>query len=183
MVQSTTPLPYWLYLYSETNYFIHNRPAPLTEEERLLKEVREVESALSTGTASRKSHVSSSLGFPLSPEAMFALKSLDTSTTHNLVQLSIDISKETIELVTLEANIDANDLPRLVSSEEPRFTFFVFNHTYEGNQESPIVFLYTCPTGANIKQRMVYASSRGAIIRVAEKEAGLVIAKRVRFSP
>lgn len=102
------------------------RPAPLTEEERLLKEVREFEAEASRGTSSRKSHVSSGIVFPLSPEAQFALKSLHTATAHNLVQLAIDTTKETIELEGCEA-IEAQDLSKTISDFAPRFSFFVFH--------------------------------------------------------
>lgn len=102
------------------------RPAPLTEEERLLKEVRDLEAEASRGTSSRKSHVSSGIVFPLSPEAQFMLKSLHTATTHNLVQLAIDATKETIELEGCEA-IEAQDLERAISDTAPRFSFFVFH--------------------------------------------------------
>lgn len=102
------------------------RPAPLTEEERLLKEVRDLEAEASRGTSSRRSHVSSGITFPLSPEAQFSLKSLHTSTDYNLVQLVIDTTKETVELEGCET-IEAQDLSRVISDSTPRFSFFVFH--------------------------------------------------------
>lgn len=41
-----------------------------------------------------------------------------------------------------------------------------------------MVFVYTCPTGSSIKERMLHASSRGNAIAVAEGE-GLKILKKV----
>ena len=102
------------------------RPVPLTEEERLLKEVRDLETEASRGTSSRRSHVSSGIAFPLSSEAQFALKSLHTATDYNMVQLAIDTSKETVELEGCEA-IEAQDLSRVISDSAPRFSFFVFH--------------------------------------------------------
>ena len=102
------------------------RPAPLTEEERLLKEVHDLEAEASCGTTSRRSHVSSGITFPLSPEAEYALKSLHTAIAYNLVQLVIDTAKETVELEGCEA-IEAHDLSRIISDSAPRFSFFVFH--------------------------------------------------------
>jgi hypothetical protein len=41
-----------------------------------------------------------------------------------------------------------------------------------------VVFVYTCPTGSSIKERMLHASSRRNAIAVAEEE-GLKIEKKV----
>jgi len=153
------------------------KPVPLTEEERLLKEVRDLEAEASRGTSSRRSHVSSGVAFPLSSEAQFALKSLHTTTDYNMVQLAIDTTKETVELGGCEA-IEAHDLSRVISDSAPRFSFFVFHHVYEGENNSPIVFIYTCPSTSKIKERMIYASSRSSIISMAE-QAGLKIAKKL----
>ena len=42
------------------------------------------------------------------------------------------------------------------------------------------MFIYTCPTGSRVKERMVYASSRAGVIATASSEAGIEITKRVR---
>jgi len=42
--------------------------------------------------------------------------------------------------------------------------------------------MYSCPTGSNIKERMVYAASRVSILAAAEKEAALTITKRLEAS-
>ena len=60
--------------------------APLTEEEQTLQGVREAEAEAGRGTTSRSSHVSSGLSFPMSDEALSALKALMEG-GDNLVQL------------------------------------------------------------------------------------------------
>ena len=42
-----------------------------------------------------------------------------------------------------------------------------------------VVFIYTCPPQSKIKERMIYAASRGSVVASAEADAGLKIAKRV----
>lgn len=66
----------------------------------------------------------------------------------------------------------------IVFEDEPRFTFFRFVHDYKGSEVSSIscqmfsfvadvVFIYSCPSSSSVKQRMLYASSRSAILSVA----------------
>jgi len=67
--------------------------APLTQEEQALQGVKEAEADASRGTGARSSHVSSGVNFPISEEALRALKGLGGG-SENLVQLvwSLDIS-------------------------------------------------------------------------------------------
>lgn len=60
--------------------------APLTEEEQTLQGVKEAEAEASRGTSARSSHVSSGLSFPMSADALAALKALPDG-QENLVQL------------------------------------------------------------------------------------------------
>jgi twinfilin-like protein len=47
---------------------------------------------------------------------------------------------------------------------------------------SPILFIYTCPSGSKIKERMLYAASSRSAIQVAEAEAGLKVEKKIEAS-
>jgi len=61
--------------------------APLTQEERALQGVKEAEAEASRGTGARSSHVSSGVNFPISEEALQALRGLEEGGRENLVQL------------------------------------------------------------------------------------------------
>lgn len=50
---------------------------------------------------------------------------------------------------------------------------------WEGAQESPIVFIYTCPTSSKIREKMLYASCRSSVVAAAENDAALNINKKV----
>ncbi|KAI9808384.1 MAG: Twinfilin-1 [Pycnora praestabilis] len=154
--------------------------APLTKEEETLQDVKEAEASASKGTSAKSSHVSSGVGFPISEEAMRALKGLD-SDGDNLVQLRIDIPNETIELADTNAT-DAEGLASAISDSEPRYSFFRYTHDYEGQEQAPIVFIYTCPSGSKIKERMVYASSRAGMVNNASTQIGLTIVKKLEAS-
>ncbi|KAI9824966.1 MAG: Twinfilin-1 [Phylliscum demangeonii] len=154
--------------------------APLTQEEQALESVKQAEAEASRGTSARSGHVSSALSFPVSNDAAAALRTLPES-NQNLVLLRIDVATETIELAAV-AIVEPEQLGGAISASEPRYAFYRYGHDYEGQHLAPIAFLYTCPSGAKIKERMVYASSRAGVISYAEAEADLKIAKRLEAS-
>ncbi|KAI9706791.1 MAG: Twinfilin-1 [Bogoriella megaspora] len=147
--------------------------APLTEEEKSLAGVKEAEAEESRGTEARRGHVSSGVSFPITEEAVGALKGLGMG---GLVQLKIDVPTETITLAsTGEATPES--LATTISADEPRYSFY--RHASETDGSSPVVFIYTCPSGSKIKERMLYASSRSSVIAVAASEAGIEVAKKL----
>jgi twinfilin-like protein len=66
--------------------WFNTRKAPLTEEEEALQSIKQAEAEVSVGTSSRSSHTSSGINFPLTNEALQALKGLEGG-RDNLVQL------------------------------------------------------------------------------------------------
>ena len=82
--------------------------------------------------------------------------------------------------------MDIKDLATTISDTEPRYSFFRYRHdVHDGQQPTttttthPIIFIYTCPSGSKVKERMIYASFKGMVLETASVEAGLEIAKRV----
>ncbi|KAI9780459.1 MAG: Twinfilin-1 [Geoglossum umbratile] len=150
--------------------------APLTEEEESLQDIKQAEAEASVGTSSRSSHTSSGVNFPLTDEALQALKGLEEG-GGNLVQLKLDIQRERVDLAATTTT-DADGLATAISDQDPRYSFFRYSHDFEGKAEVPILFIYTCPTGSKVKERMLYASCRGGVI-VAAGDAGLTIAKKM----
>ncbi|KAI9773621.1 MAG: Twinfilin-1 [Geoglossum simile] len=150
--------------------------APLTEEEEALQGIKQAEAEASIGTSSRSSHTSSGVNFPLTDEALQALKGLEGE-GGNLVQLKLDIQRETVDLAGTTMT-DADGLATAISDQDPRYSFFRYSHNVEGEADSSILFVYTCPTGSKVKERMLYASCRGGVV-VAAGDAGLTIAKKM----
>lgn len=105
------------------------RPAPLTEEEQTMQMVREAEYEASTGTSSRKSHVSSGIKFPVSQEAIEALSNLTSGGFITLVQLAINSEKETIELANASSSA-IGDFTKVIPDDAPRYSFFRFNRRF-----------------------------------------------------
>jgi len=152
-------------------------PAPLTEEESTMKAVREAEAEASQGMSARKAHTKGGV-VPFSKESIEALSNLQSGEFINLVQLAINIEKEVVELANASSSA-IGDFTKVIADDSPRYSFFVFKHTYEGVEESPIVFIYTCPPQSTIKERMMYATCRKGVVFTAEHECGLKIEKRL----
>lgn len=86
---------------------------------------------------------------------------------------SIDVPTETLKLAASESSVDANSVETLIPPSAPRYTF------YHYPDSDAVIFVYTCPSGSSIRERMLYASSRMNALSVAEQN-GLRISKKVR---
>ncbi|KAF4119322.1 twinfilin [Geosmithia morbida] len=156
--------------------------APLTEEERTLGEVKRAEQEAGAGTGTREIHLSKNLSMPLSEDALAAIKAVGDG-ERSVTMLRINADTEIVELVPespTPSTID--DLAKVISPTEPRFTFFRYVHTHDGKEQSPTLFFFTCPettTGHKaLKYRMMYPLMKRAVISVAEQEVGLALAKK-----
>ncbi|GIJ89371.1 twinfilin-1 [Aspergillus pseudoviridinutans] len=155
------------------------------DKERELEAVRRAEEEARSGTPGRDigiggsfarggfgSGVQSGMRMTVDDDVKTALDGLQDG---GLVQLAIDIPSETFKLAAAESGIDANSVQTHISSSSPRYTFYHYPET------DTVFFIYTCPSGSSIKERMLYASSRTYALRVAD-EQGLKISKKIEAS-
>lgn len=72
------------------------------------------------------------------------------------------------------------ELTKVLPTTEPRFTFYQYKHTHDGQEVSPVLFIFTSPPAAGkaIKYRMMYPLMKRAVLAIAEQEAGLTIDKK-----
>ena len=77
------------------------------------------------------------------------------------------------------SSTDADNLATAIFDQAPRYSFFRYTAKHDVSEQSPIIFIYTCPPSSKIKERMVYASSRAFVIAMAGHEAGIEITKKV----
>jgi len=114
-----------------------------------------------------------SVRFPLSSDAQQALNGLATK-HHNFVQLSVDAERETIELEGTKRLSSVSGLSSEISNTDPRFTFYRFTHKFKGEALDSIVFVYSCPDSAPVKQRMLYSTVK-AVVTGAAEDARVVV--------
>jgi twinfilin-like protein len=147
---------------------------PLTKEEEQMRDIREAEAVETGGTQGKQSLVQGGrIETRADEDISAALRALGEDGGHNLVQLRMDVPTETLQLVST-SSATAADLATSIDGSEPRFSFY--RHDDPGRS---VVFISTCPSGSKIKERMLYAASRTNVIALAQKEAGLKVAKRI----
>nr|CAG8456915.1 3185_t:CDS:10 [Entrophospora candida] len=124
-----------------------NADAPLTQREKELAEIK--------------------IAFPLTDEAIEAIKSLKSDSNKN--NFSIDTEKEKVELDVMK-KIDIENLANSFPIDMPRYAFFIYNHHHNGQEINSTIFLYTCPSSSKIRERMLYAACRTFVISYGELE-------------
>ncbi|PYI33963.1 actin depolymerizing protein [Aspergillus indologenus CBS 114.80] len=92
-----------------------------------------------------------------------------------LVQLAIEVKSEAFKVAVAESGVEANSVQSHIPDSSPRYTF------YHYPDSDTVVFIYTCPSGSSIRERMLYASSRMHALALAE-EQGLKVSKKIEAS-
>ncbi|XP_061112760.1 twinfilin-2 isoform X2 [Conger conger] len=120
------------------------------------------------------------LAFPLQEGARHALQQL-TQRRINYIQLRLDTERETIELVHTNPT-EVSELPRRIPTDTPRYHFFLYKHSHEGDYLESVVFIYSMPGySCSIKERMLYSSCKSRLLDEVERDYHLEIAKKLEI--
>ncbi|XP_020339390.1 twinfilin-2 isoform X1 [Oncorhynchus kisutch] len=120
------------------------------------------------------------LVFPLQEEAKRALQQLKQKRI-NYIQLKLDTEKETVELVHTNPT-ETRELPYRIPTDTPRYHFFIFKHSHQGQQQEALVFIYSMPGySCSIKERMLYSSCKNPLLDEVERDYRLDIAKKIEI--
>lgn len=157
--------------------------APLTEEEMVLGEVKRAEAEAGMGSARREMHLGQKFATPVGAGVVEALREMEAEGSRGVLMLKINPEAESVELAESPASSPTTipDLISSISATEPRFTFFRFPHTHNGEQSSPLLFFYTCPASEGrkaIKHRMMYPLMKRSVLAIAGNEVGLTVDKK-----
>ncbi|KEZ42688.1 Cofilin tropomyosin-type actin-binding protein [Scedosporium apiospermum] len=156
--------------------------APLTEEEESLGAVKRAEMEAGFGSGKKEIHLSKHFAMPVKEDALAAITEVGQEGGRVAVMLKINPQTESVELVQENPRPNSiNELTRVISDTEPRFTFYRYTHTHNGAESSPVLFIYTCPATAGnkaIKNRMLYPLMKRAVLEVATSNCGLNIEKK-----
>lgn len=146
---------------------------PLTAEEQSLQDIKDAEALESRGTRGQGLAQGGRIAIRAEDGVGAALQELGNGAANNLVQLRMDVASETLQLAS-SSSAGPSTLASAIDGSEPRFSFY--RHI---DSEASVVFISTCPSGAKIKERMLYAASRSNVIDLAQTEGGLKISKRL----
>ena len=153
-----------------------SQEAPLTEEESGLKDVKEAEAQESQGTTGRRGHVSSKVNVPIGEGVLDSLSALNQEDCKGtLVQLKYVLPDETIQLDSSTDNVAVENVGTTISATEPRYTFY--SHPSAPGAEPTIIFIYSCPSSSKVKERMIYSTGKSFTRIIAERDAGIAVAK------
>uniref|UniRef100_A0A8C4A959 ADF-H domain-containing protein n=1 Tax=Denticeps clupeoides TaxID=299321 RepID=A0A8C4A959_9TELE len=164
-------------------------PAPLTAAEQELHQIKLTEDErrrVATPTGRPKTEISvgnralQGLAFPLQDEAKRALQQLKQKRV-NYVQLKVNVEKETIELVHTNPT-ETRELPCRIPTDSPRYHFFLYKYSHQGQPVEAVVFIYSMPGhSCSIKERMLYSSCRNRLLDEVERDYHLEIAKKMEI--
>ncbi|XP_078802947.1 twinfilin-2 isoform X1 [Oryzias latipes] len=173
-------------------------PAPLTAAEQELQRIRATEDKVvwderrRIGTPTARARVTMEFGldkraqtlqglsFPLQDEARRALQQLKLKRI-NYIQLRLDVEKETIELVHTKPT-EIHELPFRIPTDSPRYHFFVFKHSHQGQRDEALVFIYSMPGYmCSIKERMLYSSCKNRLLDEVERDYQLEVTKKMEI--
>nr|CAG4644160.1 EOG090X0A90 [Lepidurus arcticus] len=155
-------------------------PAPLTNAEEELAEVKKHENRADVGVGTRQA-TCSGIFFPPSEPALKALIDFKIG-KYDYVQLSLDVKEETLNLEKVSSNTSVHTLPSLARTKSGGYHLYCFPHTHEGDYLQSCVFMYSMPGSSSpIKERMLYSSCKGPTTEVLEKELQIHIDKKVEI--
>uniref|UniRef100_A0A3Q3G3E1 Twinfilin actin-binding protein 2b n=1 Tax=Labrus bergylta TaxID=56723 RepID=A0A3Q3G3E1_9LABR len=154
-------------------------PAPLTTAEQQLQQIKVTEVTMEFGL-DKRAQTLQGLAFPLQEEAKRALQQLKQRCI-NYIQLRLDVEKETIELVHTKPT-EIHELPFRIPSDSPRYHFFIFKHSHQGQRQEALVFIYSMPGyTCSIKERMLYSSCKNRLLDEVEKDYHLEVTKKMEI--
>ena len=99
----------------------------------------------------------------------------------NWVGIGLDIAAERIVLQGAEKLSSLDKVADQIKLDQPTFHFFRYVHETRGEQYDEVLFIYACPEGAPIKQRMLFSSSKGSVQELLA-EAGGTVYKAFEFT-
>nr|XP_020481581.1 twinfilin-1-like [Labrus bergylta] len=100
---------------------------------------------------------------------------------HNYVQLEVDAEQELIRLCNTEPT-ELKDLPMRISKVSPRYHFFLYKHSHEGDYLESTVFIYSMPGyKCSIKERMLYSSCKNPLVDMVERNLQIEIEKKLEI--
>ncbi|OMH79727.1 Twinfilin-2 [Zancudomyces culisetae] len=192
--------------YKEYLRYINEKKAPatLTAQEKAEQKMRmdqAVSEEMMRGT--ERKNIVPGLALELTEDAKEELHNLHIG-KQALVILKVNREKGKGEVIDMDKGYDFASLSKLVSLEslfpnsEPRFGFFLCKkdqselrtpntaHLMEMDHLESIfdepVFIYSCPPDCTIQDKMLYASSKAALLEKVHCEFGLVEKKRIEVS-
>jgi len=149
---------------------------PLTELEQQQNE--DLEMGLFKGGVGTSTAYVHGIAFPVEPEVISAFKSFNGGSI-NYIQIAIDPANEKI-ILSKTGDYSLSEVPSQFPSNEPRFHYYRWSHSNDGDHFNSIIYCYSCPSSP-VKLRMLYSTSKANVSSVAESN-GIVANCRIEIT-
>jgi len=155
-------------------------PAPKTMEEMEKDEIRANEVGVHIGASTRKAMVATGIDFPVSDEAYAQLEAFKENEL-NFVQMELDIDSETINLSSAGTKT-VDEAGACVPADQARYQLYRFQHNFEGEDLSTVLFVYSCPGfSLKVRERMLYASCKSPLLDLIEGELKIEVTRKMEI--
>ncbi|KAK5960628.1 twinfilin TWF1 PWA37_002057 [Arxiozyma heterogenica] len=151
-----------------------NENALLTEHEKIELQINQQQRQMQLQSAgghqlvSQTNGVSTQLKFEVDVEGGSLIEQLEGT---NLISFKIDSINENVKIDSKKNISTPTDI--VINTEHPTYTLYK-----NGNL---IYFIYACPSGSKVKDRMLYASNRSGFLKYLREEQGLSIARVIEI--
>ncbi|KAG5421584.1 TWF1 [Candida metapsilosis] len=144
---------------------------PLTEDEKILQSLNNqthiqgqeygFKRELASMSSQSPSSASSDILYKFDQELENEFKNLSIDANdQRLLIFNIDLSSESIKLTKEVAKVDLGSLIQSLQSNSPSGpTYSIYNYS-----PNHYTFIYSCPSGSSVKDRMIYAASKNSLI-------------------
>lgn len=146
-----------------------NKSSLLTESEKITLEINEQQRQMKSQIRGHQlvSQTNGTKGY-LNFEVIIDSSSLTQQlNSTNLVSFKIDIPTEKVEIANKKNISKPQDIG--IITEHPSYTIY--------KNGDLIYFIYACPSGSKVKDRMLYASNRSGFLKYLQEEQGLSFTK------
>jgi twinfilin-like protein len=146
----------------------------MSEVEKLSIEDARVSASIVASGSHNSTQSATGLAFPMAEPARAALARFRDGALGLLV-LAIE-DELVVSRATAEAAPAAGELAARLEASSPCYVLYRWAHERAAAATSAVLFLYMCPEDAPVKQKMLHASSKGAMLQTIGAE-GATVAK------
>lgn len=155
----------------------HTAPAPLTNREEELAELRKTEVHTDINTDTRQQTLSG-VSCPLSTTTEKDIGDL-LKCVHNYLRFRIDLEAEEIHTSEAKQLKSVLELSKQIPNDQARYHLFRYRHQYEHELLESYIFVYSMPGyTCSVRERMMYSSCKAQFIEKLER-MGVDIVKKV----
>ncbi|KAI5969415.1 TWF1 [Candida margitis] len=142
---------------------------PLTEDEKILQNLNNKSHIQGYGHGFKKELASMSSQTSSASDILYKFDDelanefsnlTKNANDYRLLVFNIDLSNEVIKLTSKNTNVELTSLVKKLQDNSPSGpTYSIYNYAPQ-----KYTFIYSCPSGSSVKDRMIYAASKNSLI-------------------